>query len=56
MKLWASLRGVKRTTVADVVGAGLVSAGVGAYSWPAGLIVAGAAVLAASWAGSGDAA
>lgn len=41
---------VKPTTAADTVGAALVAVGVGAYSWPAGLIVAGVAVLAASWA------
>lgn len=40
---------VKPTTVADACGAALVAVGVGVYSWPAGLIVGGAAVLAASW-------
>lgn len=37
------------TSVADALGAALVSLGVGAYSWPAGVIVAGAALLAGSW-------
>lgn len=47
------LRKVKATTAADAVGAALVAVGVGAYSWPAGLIVGGVAVLAASWAAAG---
>lgn len=41
---------VKPTTVADACGAALVAVGVGVYSWPAGLIAAGVAVLVASWA------
>lgn len=37
------------TTVADIVGLLLVCGGVAAIYWPAALILAGLAVLAASW-------
>lgn len=37
------------TTLMDVVGAGLIVAGVAFVFWPAALVVAGVAVLVASW-------
>lgn len=40
---------VQGTTVADVAGASLLSAGAALIYVPAGLIVAGLLVLAASW-------
>lgn len=40
------------TTALDIAGALLVCGGVAAIYWPAGLILAGAAALAASWRAS----
>jgi hypothetical protein len=37
------------TTVLDVLGAGLIVAGVWCWSVPAGLVAAGVSVLVASW-------
>jgi len=41
------------TTLGDVVGAGLLSVGAALIYMPAGLIVSGALILAASWAEAG---
>lgn len=41
------------TTIADVVGAALLSGGAALIYLPAGLIVAGALVLVASWSAAG---
>lgn len=37
------------TTLMDVLGVGLIVAGVAVVFWPAALVVAGVAVLVASW-------
>lgn len=42
------------TTILEIVGAASVAVGAGLYSFPAGLIVAGAALVTFGYQGAGD--